>query len=212
MELYKFFDENCKALLLAKEFFAKKERKAVCELTAYCDDDQQEYVHFQEFSEEELAALRVLRDKYGNEELVKHLDEVFEDPDELHDLSCGDEITSLDIDTPYYQYLFSRHELQDGKLNEYKMKIELSDKMYIYLLALCLDDPSINMNKLEHVDKGTYSIIMHQVDAYLSDDGFFVGRYPYLVTMDELKSDAQKVFETNPEFLRNPQAIRGYPF
>ena len=211
MELYERFDKNSKTLSLAKEFFAKKERKAVYELTA-CDDDHQEYGYFQELSDDELAALRVLRDKYGNEEFVKHLDEVFKDPDELCDLSCGDEITSFDIDTPYYQYIFSRHELRDGKLHEYKMKIELSDKMYIYLLALCLSDPSINMNKLEYVDRGIYFTIKRQVDAYLCDDGFFVGSYPYLVTMDELKDDAQKVFEETPDFLRSPAAITGYIF
>ena len=212
MELYKFFDENCKALLLAKEFFAKKERKAVYELTAYCDDDQQEYGYFHELSDDELAALRALRDKYGNEEFVKHLDEVFKDPDVLSDLSGGDEIISFDIDTPYYQYNFSRHELQDGKLHEYKMKIQLSDKMYIYLLALCLDDPTINMNKLKYVDDVAYFTIMRQVDAHLCDDGFFIGGYPYLVTMDELKADAQKLFEANPEFIRDPATYIGYLF
>ena len=210
MELYERFNENSKALSLAKEFFAKKERKAVYELTAYCDDDQQEYGYFHELSDDELAALRALRDKYGNEEFVKHLDEVFKDPDVLFDLSYGDEIISFNIDTPYYQYNFSRHELQDGKLHEYKMKIRLSDKMYIYLLALCLDDPTINMNKLKYVDDVAYYTIMRQVDAHLCDDGFFIGDYPYLVTMDELKADAQKLFEANPEFIRDPYI--GYLF
>lgn len=92
------------------------------------------------------------------------------------------------------------------------MKIELSDKMYIYLLALCLNDPSINMNKLKYVDNVVYFTIMRQVDVYLCSDGFFTGSYPYLVTMDELKADAQKVFEANPDFLRNPTAITGYLF
>ena len=86
-----------------------------------------------------------------------------------------------------------------GELVKHKCLVELSDEAYIRLLSYCLEDRSMNLNKLRYADKNIYSTIVHNIDSYLCDDGFFMGDYPYLITMDEVKEDAEKILSGNPD-------------
>ena len=183
----------------AKKFLAGKERKKYCEIFVLNDDTMEELCFLQEMNEKEIQALRDLRDKYGKDNFIMHLDEVYTEPDQIHDLTCGCEILGMNIDTPCHQYTFSRCELVKGELVKHKCLVELSDEAYIRLLSYCLEDRSMNLNKLRYADKNIYSTIVHNIDSYLCDDGFFMGDYPYLITMDEVKEDADKILSGIPE-------------
>lgn len=60
-----------------------------------------------------------LCEKFGAEDFFRHLNEVFDYDGYIHDLSDGDEITAIDLDTPYYTYesLFSGELLR--RLNDF---------------------------------------------------------------------------------------------
>ena len=73
---------------LAEEYFATKVRLLNYELTALDEDTLSEVCFYETFSEEEIQLLLSLRERYGQDEFVKHLDEIFTAPDELYDLSC----------------------------------------------------------------------------------------------------------------------------
>jgi len=206
------FNKNSKFAKLAKEFMATKSRKDYYEITAFNDEDCEEWRFLNAFTEEELNALQQLREKYGMQDFFNHLDEVITDPDELHDLSVGLEITSFDLDTPYHQYRFGRHELVKGELVRHEMLIEISDDKYVRLLELCLSDGGMNMNKLRYADRSIYNELMREVDLHLTDDHYYIGNYPFLVTMDELMEDVEQIFAAHPELERMDYVFTGYPF
>lgn len=206
------FNKNSKFAKLAKEFMATKSRKDYYEITAFNDEDCEEWRFLNAFTDEELNALQQLREKYGMQDFFNHLDEVITDPDELHDLSVGLEITSFDLDTLYHQYRFGRHELVKGELVRHEMLIEISDDKYVRLLELCLSDGGMNMNKLRYADRSIYNELMREVDLHLTDDHYYIGNYPFLVTMDELMDDVEQIFAAHPELERMDYVFTGYPF
>lgn len=191
--------ENSKYTKLAKKFLAGKTRKNYYEIIALNEDNLVELRFLQDFNEEEIKTLRVLREKYGKDDFVKHLDEVFTDPDVIHDFTCGFKILNINLDKPYHQYSFARHELRGDSFHRSEALVELSDEGYIRLLAYCIEDKDMNVNKLRYADKALYGIIIREVDNYLCDDGFFMGCNPYLITMDEIKEDAGQILAENPE-------------
>lgn len=205
-------EEKNKYAKLAKEFFATKSRKAYFAISAFSKDHLEEYDFYQEFSDKELQVLRTLRDKYGKDEFVKHLDEFIVDDCEYSDLAGEDEILNIDLDFKFYKYEFGRHELQGDKLTRYSALVEMSDQSYISLLALCLEDQSMNINKLKYADETLYSMIMRGVDAYyFDDDHAYYAMHPYLVTMDELFADVEQILSNHPELRQdNSCCFRGY--
>ena len=194
-------NENSEIVKIEKEFLANKNRKACYDVKAYnesfCDED----CFVQEFDEDELTALKSLREKYGKDDFCKHLEEVFTDEDRLHDLSYGEEIFDIDLDQPSYQYRFSRYDLVNGTLQRTEMKLVLNDNCYLSLLKLCIEDKGRNMNKLRCADKSMYEVIMHYIYwALCDDDRFFSWDWPFLIVMDEIMEDADKIAEEHPEF------------
>lgn len=196
--------------MLAKKCLAGKNRKNYYEIMALDEDKLQQLRFLQEFNDEEVRSLKQLREKYGREEFFRHLDEVFQDPDEVHDLTCGREILDISLDKPYHQYTFCRHELSGDSLVRFKTLVELNDETYIRLLSYCIEDKDMTINKLRYADKAIYNTIVREVDSYLSDDGFYIGDKPYLITMDEIKSDAEMIIQENPDL--QTTGIRGYLF
>lgn len=194
-------NENNEIEKVAKEFLANKNRKACYDVKAYnesfCDED----CFVQEFDEDELTALKSLREKYGKDDFCKHLEEVFTDEDELYDLSCGEEIIDIDLDRPNYQYRFSRYDLVNGVLQRTEMKLVLNDNHYLSLLKLCIEDKGMNMNKLRFADKSLYDLISHYIYWALCDeDRFYSMDWPFLIVMDEIMEDADKIAKEHPEF------------
>lgn len=193
------YNENNKCAELAKEFLAGKERKDYYEIMAFDEDDMTEVRFLQGFSEDELNALRALREKYGKEDFVKHLDEVYPDPDDIHDLTCGRDILGIDLDVPYHQYRFVRHELKGDTLTTHDALVELTDEQYVRLLSYCLEDKGMNVNKLRYADKVLHERVIRDVDLDLCFDDCYSGNCPYLITMDEVKEDAERILAENPD-------------
>ena len=87
------FDE---CLAMAQDFLTTKQRGCFYRFTALDDNYDSEYCCDNELSADDVARLRVLKDKYGNA-FVGHLDEVFSDPDVIYDFTGGDEILAIDL-------------------------------------------------------------------------------------------------------------------
>lgn len=206
------FEENSKYIQAAKEQLAKKTRKEYYYVTVVSETHLEDVDYLENFTDEELQALLSLRNKYGKKEFVKHLDEVQFDDYDLIDIFTDEEIVDIDLDFKSYKYEFGRHELHGDKLIRYSTMVNLSDKSYIKLLALCLEDQSMNINKLKYADETIHSAIMREIDGHLCDDDFFCGSYPYLVTMDEVFADVEQILKVHPELQRDQTGCTGYFF
>lgn len=202
--------ENSKYIKLAKTFLSSKKRKNYYEIIALNDDNLEELRFLQELDDDNIRSLRNLREKYGKDVFVKHLDEVFTDPDEIHDLTCGCEILNFNLDKSFHQYRFALHELIGETLQRRDVLVELTDEWYIRLLSYCIEDSDMNVNKLRYADKTLHGIVTRETDNYLCDDGFFTASNPYLITMDEIKEDAAQILAENPELRKT--GIIGYLF
>ena len=188
---------------LAEEYFLTKVRQPHYELTAFDDDTLSEVCYIEPFSDEDFQLLLSLKEKYGQEEFVNHLDEVFTDPDEYFDLSCGQEILGLNLETPHYKYEFGCHELYNDHIHKSTVKVLMNDLHYKKLLALLLSDSEMNLNKLQFADKILYDVIYSQIVHSFCDDGFYFGSHPFLITFDELQRDADEIRKQHPELKKD---------
>ena len=187
------------AMKLAEEFLTTKERKNHYRFTAYYDLINEEVVISNILEDEEVAKLRALKEKYG-EEFVKHLDEVFDDQDRIDEFSCGQELLDIDLDHISYYYKFMIHEVKpDGTTYSRPAWVELNDKEYTTLLAWQLHDKHFNMNLLRICDNDLYGTIMRATDNIFRDpEGFWMCMdNPYAVTMDEVKADVETIIKTH---------------
>lgn len=182
-------------LTLAKEFLTTKERENYYEFNVFNDDNCEEVAIVNQLSDTEVAAIRALKEKYGDE-FAKHLVEVYDNSDFIHDLSAGCEILDIDTDTVWHRYGVAIHELQpDGKLSSIKTEVTLSDDDYVKLLAWHLYDEHLTMNLLRHREEKLYNLIMDEVESHYTDldgDCLFVSN-PFLVTLDEAKADSELI-------------------
>ena len=195
--------------MAAREFYATKKRTEFYQVTAN-DDNCGEAIYEHHFNDDQMKALHALEEKYGPMVWVKHLDEVFTDPDELHDLTCGEEVLGLNLDLPIYKYRFVRQELRGDQLKAVDIYVELEDEEYIRLLTLMLQDRDLNMNALKYADKELYEKIVREVDMkHVDDFGQYSVLYPYMITMDEVKEDVAEIRAAHPEL--KPETF-GYYF
>lgn len=196
---------------LAQNYLATKHRLAhydVHYITDCCPADG--WSSLVSFSEEEKQQIDYLVVKYGKEKFFNHLDEIFDD-ERLYDIAPGD-IIGFDIDSEYYLYDFTCHQITNEGIKARAIKIHLTDEIYLQLLELHLEDKFMNINRLKYADRSLYDIIMRGVDSCFCDDGFYMSLYPYTVTMDELKTDAANIFEQNPEHFSDYVGIILYTF
>ena len=196
------YETNAAAVNAAKEHFSSKTERNFYRVNALNEDFLEEVCYHQEFSPEEVAQLRDLRAKYGEEEYLKHLIEVFEDEGIIHNLSGGDEIISIDLDSPMRKYRFQVRFFNEEKTYSRQAMVELSEDEYVRLLALRIDDNHMNMSVLRHIDAALHDKILKDVEwQCASDDGFLMCPDPFLVTMDEVNEDAEVVKGKHPEFV-----------
>ena len=189
----KVLDFN-QCLELAQQFLAKKERKNYYDFKAI-DEEVSGYVYYSNaLSDDEVAQLRALKEKYG-EKFTEHLDEVYDDPDIIHDLTCGCEIVDIDIDHVAHKYACKIHELKpDSTVSTYNQDVELSDDQYAELLAWHLFDEHLTINTLRHRDNNLYLAIMRGIDNYYYQiEGYYWVDNPYVATLDEAKADADAI-------------------
>lgn len=179
----------------AKEFLPTKERINHYDFRVYDDQWDREMVYTNAIDDEEYAALCALKAKFGND-FVKHIDEVFENPDVIYDLTCGNELLDIDIDQVKHLYQFHAREIKpDGTVVDNTCHIELSDDDYARLLAWHLYDQYLTVNTLRHYDRRLYDTILAEVDYYFLDPDcdFITIENPYVVTFDEARTDADTI-------------------
>lgn len=184
-------------LTLANEFLTTKERSNFYQFTALNDDNGSEYYCYNELSADNVARLRALKDKYGDA-FVHHLDEVFSNPDFIHDFTGGGEILAIDLDHVHCHYGLALHELQpDGTVHTIPTSVAFSDDEYARLLAWHLYDGHLTVNTLRYRDRKLYDSVLDGADLYHTDtdgDCLFVTA-PYLITLDEAKADADIIVQ-----------------
>lgn len=182
-------------LTLATEFLTTKQRSNFYRFTALDDNFDREYYCYNELSADDVARLRALKDRYGDS-FVRHLDEVFSDPDVIHDFTGGGEILAIDLDHVHYHYGLALHELQaDGTVHTIHTRVAFSDDEYARLLAWHLYDEHLVINTLRYRDRKLYDSVLDGADCYHTDidgDCLFISN-PYLITLDEARADADLI-------------------
>ena len=156
-----------------------------------------------------MTKLLALREKYGEDDFFNHLDEVF-DEDTLHDMIYGSETIGFDLDTEYYMYGFTYHQITPRGVVTGKVKINLWDETYVRLVAHHLENKDLTINSLRYADKDLYDIITRGVDQNFCYDGIYEVCDPYTITMDEARTDAQKIREQHPDKFANTHGMVGY--
>ena len=196
-------------LTLAHNYLATKERTPHYEIRSISDCCPADgWCDLQSFTDEEMTQLLALREKYGKEDFFNHLDEIF-DEDTLYEIAPG-EIINFDLDSVYYMYSFTCHELTDDGVKDKTVEINLTDETYVKLLALHLGNKDLNINSLRYADKELYEIVTRMVDGTFCDECAYYAFYPYVITMDEIKDDAQKIRELYPDMFGDIFGIVGY--
>jgi hypothetical protein len=199
-------------MTLAQNYLATKVRTPYYEIRSICDEyPADSWSRLEPFSEEEMPQLFALREKYGKEEFIYHLDDIF-DEDTIHDIIGGDEIIGIDLDYKFYMYSFTYHQITDKGVKTGSIKINLSDETYLKLLALHLGNKNLNINNLKYADKTTYDIVIREIDNCFCYDNIYEVSNPFTVTMDEIKADAQKIREQYPDMFQDEFGIVGYFF
>ena len=182
-------------LTLANEFLTTKQRNSFYRFTALDDNFDREYCCYNELSADDVARLRTLKDHYGDS-FVRHLDEVFSDPDLIHDFTGGGKILAIDLDHVHYHYSVSLHELQpDGTVHTIPTRVAFSDDEYARLLAWHLYDEHLTVNTLRYRVRKLYDTVLDGADLYHTDidgDCLFISN-PYLITLDEARTDADLI-------------------
>ena len=197
-------------MTLAQNYLTTKERTPHYEIRSISDCCPADgWCNLQSFSNEEMTQLLALREKYGKEEFFNHLNEIF-DEDTLYDMVYGDEIIGFDLDSKFFKYAFTYHQITDKGVKTDSLKINLTDETYVKLLAMHLQDKGLNINKLKYADKSLYEIVTRGIDYHLCIDDTYMVSDPYTITMDEIKADAKNIREQHPEKFQNENGIIGY--
>ena len=194
------------ALKLANEFLNTKERKNYYRFTAFCESFCEEQVFSNPLTDEEVDNLRALKEKYGTE-FTQHLNEVYDDPDVIHDFTCGEELLDIDLDHIDHKFAFKIHELKpDGTVACYNRNVDLHDDEYAKLIAWHIYDVHFTLNTLRRRDRNLYDTIMRGIDHYYYQaEYFYLVNNPYLATPDEAKADAESIVA-----LHNIKKSNGY--
>ena len=200
-------DSNCRRL--AKDYSQKKCRKTYYKITFIYDcSSKYKWTHLEPFSDEEVTKLLALRKKYGEDDFFRHINEVFNEK-RLHEVAPF-EVAGIDLDTHCYKYEFKYHQITDKGVSSDSVMIKLTDETYIMLLALHLQNVNMTINSLRHSDKSTFNYILNEVDDYFTLDFHYEAKYPFVITMDEIKADAIKIRELYPDKLYKTNSITEY--
>lgn len=196
---YKLMETAISKSALAQEFLSHKVRTPHYLIRYIPEDGPAEGGSVLEaFSDEEVLRIKELSAKYGESEFVEHLDEIF-DEDRLCDITCHGEIFAIEVDSPSYLYSFMCHKITDNGVKQASLWISLSDEEYLRLLTLHLEDEDMNINRLRYADEPLYNMLSREVDRRFCHEDLYMGIYPYVVTMDEIRADAKAIYAQNPD-------------
>ncbi len=181
---------------MIQTFLDKKERVNYYETTSYYDLCDQNVGMFVELSDEDVAKLRDLKVRYG-EDFVNHLGEVFDDEDVISDMFYTEEYIDIDLDTIYHRYGFTISEVNGDNVRSRQVLIQLSDEEYSKLLAWHLYDSHLVINTLFYRYENLARRIMREAMRYKCDDDAPLLSHPFVIVMDEALADADQIRHDN---------------
>lgn len=160
--------------------------------TVYDEDDASQYQILSELDEEERTTVLALREKYGEEDFMNHIEEC----DYLIDIPDGLDILKVDLDTPHYLYNFKIREYcqETDSLEAQNNLVEVNNDTYAKMLTYSLMDSIRSIMDVRRYDKELYDDIMEQ-SMFNQTSWFGHVRKPFLVTLDELEEDRAKLLQ-----------------
>lgn len=184
------------ALKLANEFLVTKERKNFYEFECIDEMFDKSVCYANELSDDEVSKINQLKEKYPDN-YVLHLNEIFDDPDDICNFSEGQELVSIDTDYVMHKYAVTIYivQLPNKQLQSFSDEIILTDDEYTRLLAWHLLYKNITMNSLYYYDRNLFSAITRNIDNYFYQlEGYMmVANYPYCASLDEAIADAEAI-------------------
>ena len=184
------------ALKLANEFLVTKERKNFYEFECIDEMFDKSVCYANELSDDEVSKIKQLKEKYP-ENYVLHLNEIFDDPDDICNFSEGQELVSIDTDYVMHKYAVTIYivQLPNKQLQSFSDEIILTDVEYTRLLAWHLLYKNITMNSLYYYDRNLFSAITRNIDNYFYQlEGYMmVANSPYCASLDEAIADAEAI-------------------
>lgn len=111
------------ALKLANEFLVTKERKNFYEFECIDEMFDKSVCYANELSDDEVSKINQLKEKYPDN-YVLHLNEIFDDPDDICNFSEGQELVSIDTDYVMHKYAVTIYivQLPNKQLQSFQMK------------------------------------------------------------------------------------------
>ena len=184
------------ALKLANEFLVTKERKNFYEFECIDEIFDKSVRYANELSDDEVSKINQLKEKYPDN-YVLHLNEIFDDPDDICNFSEGQELVSIDTDYVMHKYAVTIYivQLPNKQLQSFSDEIILTDVEYTRLLAWHLLYKNITMNSLYYYDRNLFSAITRNIDNYFYQlEGYMmVANSPYCASLDEAIADAEAI-------------------
>ena len=184
------------ALKLANEFLVTKERKNFYEFECIDEIFDKSVCYANELSDDEVSKINQLKEKYPDN-YVLHLNEIFDDPDDICNFSEGQELVSIDTDYVMHKYAVTIYivQLPNKQLQSFSDEIILTDVEYTRLLAWHLLYKNITMNSLYYYDRNLFSAITRNIDNYFYQlEGYMmVANSPYCASLDEAIADAEAI-------------------
>ena len=184
------------ALKLANEFLVTKERKNFYEFECIDEIFDKSVCYANELSDDKVSKINQLKEKYPDN-YVLHLNEIFDDPDDICNFSEGQELVSIDTDYVMHKYAVTIYivQLPNKQLQSFSDEIILTDVEYTRLLAWHLLYKNITMNSLYYYDGNLFSAITRNIDNYFYQlEGYMmVANSPYCASLDEAIADAEAI-------------------
>lgn len=184
------------ALKLANEFLVTKERKNFYEFECIDEMFDKSVCYANELSDDEVSKIKQLKEKYPDN-YVLHLNEIFDDPDDICNFSEGQDLVSIDTDYVMHKYAVTIYivQLPNKQLQSFSDEIILTDVEYARLLAWHLLYKNISMNSLYYYDRNLFSAITRNIDNnfYQLEGYMMVDNSPYCASLDEAIADAEAI-------------------
>ena len=164
------------------------------------EERNQEHIYRYDFTDEEIAQIMSLKKEYGTPGFAKYLVNVFKDEDVVYDIAMGCDIVDIRYEDTQqerdnYPIRFTRYEY-DGELNQYPFSIWMPKRYYARLLRHHIENPDLTFNMLEKIDPGLSEWLRREVWEGIDKKGHEGPVPPFLILMDQAKTDALKLIKT----------------
>ena len=194
-------DDDLKLKSIAEEYFTSKSCKTRHKVLFNDPEDGMDYYRWENFSEDEVEAMKAIKKEKGIQYLLNHLEEVIEDEDARHDI-FPEGMSEIELENPVQVFTVRKHYLMNNdKVSSWNKDIIIQPEDYVKLLTLFLYDKNMNFNKLRHAAPEVYERILREVDDLERDNdtNCYHCEEPYCVTFPEVKEDVKNIISKHPE-------------